>query len=115
MIRILSYLIFFTLGMLLFRPILLEAVENIQLPEDLKARAFVIKSEKDGLWEKSLIIQFSERRRVLSTNDGFLDALAVVNHSAHPLLWERVCKKGKTKEVMKDIKKKNCKDHRSKE
>lgn len=69
---------------------------DISLPQDLKARAFVMKSERDGLWEKTLIVQFQERRRVLSTNDGFVDAIAVVNHSAHPELWKKVCREMKT-------------------
>lgn len=84
---------------------------DITLPQDLNAKAFVVKSERDGLWEKTLIVQFyekggshngynvpivSQRRRVLSTNDGFIDALAVVNHSAHPELWKKVCQEMKT-------------------
>ena len=84
--------------LIFFMPILLQAGESIPLPQDLSAKAFVIKSEKNGLWEKSLIVQFPERRRVLSTNDGFMDAMAVVNHSAHPLLWKRVCQEMKTKD-----------------
>jgi len=71
---------------------------DIPLPQDLNAQSLVIKSEKDGLWEKSLIVQFPERRRVLSTNNGFVDAMAVVNHSAHPELWKRVCQEMKTKD-----------------
>jgi len=90
---------------------------EITLPQDLNAKAFVIKSEREGLWEKSLVVQFyekggfytgggfhkgdnvplmSQRRRILSTNDGFVDAMAVVNHSAHPLLWKKVCQEMKT-------------------
>ncbi|MDP2754845.1 MAG: adenosylcobinamide amidohydrolase [Nitrospirota bacterium] len=86
---------------------------ELPLPEDLNAKAFVVKAERDGLWEKSLIVQFyekggfhkgdivplmSQRRRALSTNDGFVDAMAVVNHSAHPELWKRVCQEMKTKD-----------------
>jgi adenosylcobinamide amidohydrolase len=84
---------------------------DITLPQDLNAKAFVVKSEKDGLWEKTLIVQFykkvgshkgdnvplvSQRRRVISTNDGFMDAMAVVNHSAHPELWKKVCQEMRT-------------------
>ncbi len=29
-------------------------------------------------------------RRTLGTLDGFVDAYAVLNHSAHPLLWQKV-------------------------
>ena len=82
--------------LIFFMPILLQAGESIPLPQDLSAKASVIKSERDGLWEKSLIVQFPERRRVISTNDGFIDAMAVVNHSAHPELWKRVCQEMKT-------------------
>jgi len=86
---------------------------DISLPQDLNARASVIKSERDAFWEKSLVVQFyekggfhkgdnvplmSQRRRILSTNDGFVDAMAVVNHSAHPELWKKVCQEMKTKE-----------------
>lgn len=88
----------FVVCLIFFMPILLQAGESIHLPQDLSAKAFVIKSEKNGLWEKSLIVQFSERRRVLSTNDGFVDAMAVVNHSAHPELWKKVCQEMKTKD-----------------
>ncbi|MDA8339895.1 MAG: adenosylcobinamide amidohydrolase [Nitrospiraceae bacterium] len=86
---------------------------DIPLPQELNAKAFVVKSERDSLWEKSLVVQFYEkggfhkgdnvplmfqRRRVISTNDGFMDAMAAVNHSAHPLLWKNVCEEMKTKE-----------------
>jgi len=91
--RFFIFLIALTLAM----PSILEA-GDITLPQGLNARAFVIRSEKDGLWEKSLIIRFPERRRVLSTNDSFIDAMAVVNHSAHPELWKRVCQEMKTKD-----------------
>jgi len=88
----------FVVCLIFFMPILLQAGDGIPLPQDLSAKAFVIKAERDGLWEKSLIVQFPERRRVLSTNDGFMDAMAVVNHSAHPELWKRVCQEMKTKD-----------------
>ena len=87
----------FLIALTLVMPSILEA-GDITLPQGLNARAFVIRSEKDGLWEKSLIIRFPERRRVLSTNDSFIDAMAVVNHSAHPELWKRVCQEMKTKD-----------------
>jgi len=88
----------FVVCLIFFIPILLQAGESIPLPQDLSAKAFVTKAERDGLWEKSLIVQFPERRRVLSTNDGFMDAIALVNHSAHPELWKRVCQEMKTKD-----------------
>ena len=87
----------FLLFMLIFFPLLVEAQE-INLLNELGAKAWIVKSEKDGLWEKSLIVRFPERRRVLSTNDGFIDAMAAVNHSAHPELWRELCEKMKTKE-----------------
>jgi adenosylcobinamide amidohydrolase len=69
---------------------------DIPLPRALNATASVINRERDGLWEKTLIVRFPERRRILSTTDGFVDAMAAENHSAHPELWKRVCKEMKT-------------------
>ncbi|HPX61894.1 MAG TPA: adenosylcobinamide amidohydrolase [Deltaproteobacteria bacterium] len=67
-------------------PAMLLAAE-IKLPENLHAQAVVKKGGRDGLWEKTLIVSFKERRRTLATFDGLLDAMAAVNHAAHPLLW----------------------------
>jgi len=75
----------------LFVPVLLFAAE-IKLPENLHALAVVKKGERDGLWEKTLIVSFKERRRTLATYDGLVEAMAAVNHSAHPLLWQKVSK-----------------------
>ena len=72
------------------------AAGNITLPQDLQAKATIVRSAKDGLWEKTLILQFPQRRRVLSTNDGAVDVLAVANHSAQPELWKDVCQTMKT-------------------
>ena len=77
---------------LLAVPTLLPAAD-IQIPENLDAKVNVLKSERDGLWEKSLVVQFAEKRRSLGTIDGFVDAYAVLNHSAHPLLWQKVSQK----------------------
>jgi hypothetical protein len=63
------------------------------IPENIQARAFVVKGERDGLWEKSLVVQFPEKRRTLGTLDGFVEAYAALNHSAHPLLWQKVSNK----------------------
>ena len=63
---------------------------DIIIPDHLQAKASVIRSDRDGLWEKALVIRFPERRRLLSTKDGFVQVFAAVNHSAHPLLWARV-------------------------
>jgi len=68
----------------------LAAAGDIALPQALEARATVIRSDRDGLWEKTLIVQFPQRRRVLSTNDGVIDVMAAANHAAHPLLWNRL-------------------------
>ena len=65
---------------------------DIPLPLSLNATASVIKTERDGLWEKTLIVRFTERRRTLSTTDGFVDAMTAMNHAAHPLLWEKLSK-----------------------
>ena len=77
---------------LVMMPALLLAAD-IPIPENLRARAYVLKAERDGLWEKSLVVQFAEKRRTLGTLDGFVDAYAVLNHSAHPLLWQKVSEK----------------------
>lgn len=62
----------------------------IELPQCLNASAFVAKGDRDNLWEKTLIIQFPEKRRALSTTDGFVDSMAAMNHAAHPDLWMKV-------------------------
>lgn len=84
--------IFFVVLISLTIPSLLYAAD-LNLPENLKARAIIIKAERDGLWEKMLVVTFPERRRTLSTVDGLVEAMAALNHSAHPLLWEKVSKK----------------------
>ncbi len=72
---------------------------DITLPQDLNAKAYVIKGEtKDGFWEKTLIVQFPEMRRIFSTTDAFVDANTVINHSAQPELWKKVCEEMKTKD-----------------
>lgn len=65
---------------------------DIAIPPSLQAQAQVIRAERDGYWEKSLVVSFPERRRSLSTFDGIVEARAAVNHSAHPLLWVKVSK-----------------------
>lgn len=75
--------------LLLFIPSLAGA-DDIALPQSLEAKASIVRSDRDGLWEKTLVVRFLQRRRVLSTNDGLIDAMAAVNHSAQPLLWSRV-------------------------
>ena len=68
----------------------MELAVHINLPRGLNATAFVAKGSRDGLWEKTLIVRFPEKRRALSTTDGFVDALAAINHAAHPDLWSMV-------------------------
>jgi adenosylcobinamide amidohydrolase len=70
------------------RPIPTLLVANgIALPPDLNAHPLIAKSDKNGLWEKTLVVQFPQRRRSLSTNDGIVDVLAAANHAAHSMLW----------------------------
>jgi len=63
------------------------AADEIALPRDIEARATVVRSDQNGLWEKTLIVRFPQIRRILSTNNGVLNIKAVANHSAHPQLW----------------------------
>ncbi len=93
------------------------AAEEIALPKDLKARAAIVRSNPNGLWEKTLVVQFPRERRILSTNDGVLNTKVVANHSAHPQLWNcsgdtmKTGHKMGAKVYMQDIKKRtahNC-------
>lgn len=70
-------------------PTLVGATE-IVLPSVLDATAEVRHGERDGLWEKTLLVRFTGERRVLSTSDGMLSARAAINHAAHPQLWHRL-------------------------
>lgn len=63
---------------------------EIDLPADVRAEARILRSERDGYWEKRLVVRFPEARRTLSTSDGLLDARAVLNHAGHPLLWYKL-------------------------
>lgn len=63
---------------------------DISLPKDLNAAAYVTVGERAGLWEKTLIVSFPEKRRTLTTTDGFVDAKVAINHAAHPELWMKV-------------------------
>jgi adenosylcobinamide amidohydrolase len=60
------------------------------LPERLRAQAVVIDGERNGLWEKSLVVSFPERRSALSTTEGRVNVRAALNHAAHPDLWSEV-------------------------
>ena len=70
--------------------------QNSALPESLQARAFILRGERDGLWEKTLVVELSAPRRVLSTQDGFMTAKALLNSAAEPALWVKVCRDLKT-------------------
>lgn len=65
---------------------------TISIPEVLQAKIFITQDERLGFWEKSLVVVFPEHRQTLSTFDGLINASAVVNHSAHWKLWEKVGK-----------------------
>jgi adenosylcobinamide hydrolase len=69
---------------------------DIPLDGKLDAAAMIVTTDHNGLWEKTLVIRFPQSRRVLGTNDGFLNARAVMNHAAHPLIWMKAA------EAMKD-------------
>lgn len=66
------------------------AAEALALPAEVMADARIDQRERDGLWEKTLIVRFPEVRRALSTSDGLVDSRAAINHGAHPELWKRV-------------------------
>ncbi len=70
--------------------------QNIVLPERLQAKALILRGERDGLWEKTLVVEFPASRRVLSTQDGFMKAKVMINSAAEPALWAKVCKEMKT-------------------
>ncbi len=69
---------------------------EITLPAELYADASVISSDVGGLWEKSLIVLFREKRAMLSTNEGLLKGRIAMNHAAHPDLFKKVCVEMKT-------------------
>jgi predicted amidohydrolase/adenosylcobinamide amidohydrolase len=61
---------------------------EIDMPANVQAEARIVRSERDGYWEKVLLVSFPEVRRTLSTSDGMLNARAALNHAGHPLLWQ---------------------------
>jgi len=79
---------------LLSLPALAGSVE-IVLPDEIGATAQVVRSERDGLWEKTLVVRFAGERRLLSTSDGPLTAQAALNQAAHPWLWMKLGADGK--------------------
>lgn len=63
---------------------------EIDLPAEIRATAQILRGERDGYWEKVLVVRFPEARRTLSTSDGLLDARAAMNHAGHPQLWHKL-------------------------
>lgn len=86
---LLALLLRSALLLLLARSAIVPAAD-LDLPADLGASAEVRRGERDGLWEKTLLVRFAGERRVLSTSDGMLSARAAINHAAHPFLWHRL-------------------------
>lgn len=82
------------LALLLALPAIALAVD-LDLPAEIGATAQVDRSERDGLWEKTLVVRFAGERRALSTSDGPLTARAALNQAAHPLLWRKLGADGK--------------------
>jgi adenosylcobinamide amidohydrolase len=82
------------LALLLALPVCALAVD-LDLPAEIGATAQVDRSERDGLWEKTLVVRFAGERRALSTSDGPLTARAALNQAAHPLLWRKLGADGK--------------------
>jgi hypothetical protein len=76
---------------------------DLTLPAEVNASAEILRGERDGFWEKSLVVRFAMPRRTLSTSDGMLDASAVVNHAAHPLLWQKLGADAKAYEAQKRV------------
>ncbi len=82
------------LALLLVLPAIALAVD-LDLPAEIGATAQVDRSDRDGLWEKTLVVRFAGERRALSTSDGPLTARAALNQAAHPLLWMKLGADGK--------------------
>jgi adenosylcobinamide amidohydrolase/predicted amidohydrolase len=66
------------------------ADQALALPAEVAAQARILRGERDGLWEKTLLVTFPQPRRVLSTFDGLTVSRAAINLSAHPLLWQKL-------------------------
>lgn len=65
---------------------------NLTLPKELGATARILKTDRNGLSEKSLIIEWSQSRHLISTTDGIINGRAAINHGADPKLWMKVAK-----------------------
>jgi adenosylcobinamide amidohydrolase/predicted amidohydrolase len=68
----------------------LAAEQILTVPAEVVADARILRGERDGLWEKTLLVTFPEPRRTLSTCAGLAVVRAAINHSAHPLLWQKL-------------------------
>lgn len=80
----------FTLTLALLAITSVKAQQTIPLPDEFAdIEATIVFGERWTYWEKSLVLNLASSRRVLSTNEGFVAASAVVNHSAHPQLWNQ--------------------------
>lgn len=77
------------IGLLLISALPLQAAV-LTLPEELGATAQILTTERDGHQEKSLIVQLNQRRHLLSTSDGIINGLGVINHGAAPQLWKKL-------------------------
>ncbi len=99
--RVLNFELIWVLFLMFCLGIIFQVrAEEISLPSELKAKAWVLKKEENKLWEKTLVVKFNSERKVLSTNDGYRFVYLVINHSAHPEIWKKVCVEKKTeKEV----------------
>jgi len=84
----LKIIVLFLLACLASTPF--ASAADLLLPPELGATARILKTERNGLWEKSLIVQLNEPRHLLSTSDGIINGLGVINHAAHPLLWKKL-------------------------
>ena len=73
---------------------IISADEAVALPAEVVAEARILRGERDGLWEKTMLVSFPQPRRALSTFDGLAFVRAAINHSAHPLLWQKVGSEG---------------------
>ena len=73
------------------------AADEIHLPAELNAEASILVSDVGGLWEKSLVVVFPQKRNILSTNEGLIQGRILMNHSAHPELFRKVCIEMKTR------------------
>ncbi|MFA6721608.1 MAG: hypothetical protein WCR92_09365, partial [Candidatus Cloacimonadaceae bacterium] len=76
------------IGLLLISALPLQAAV-LTLPGELGATAQILTTERDGHQEKSLVVQLNQRRQILSTSDGIINGLGVINHGAAPQLWKK--------------------------